>query len=161
MRLAWAVLSLVIVLASASATAQRGDRQPPFVEIVEPAPGAVLSGEIEVVVLARDEGAVAQVALYLDEAHLETATRPVERDGEQPEDYRFRVDISSLAAGDHLLRAEAQDGAGNVENATVSFRIAAAPGDAAGPTNETSWSGWLSGAALAAAGLGARRRPRT
>lgn len=76
------------------------DESGPDVGILSPAVGSLMSGMVPVDVAANDDVAVARVELFVDDRWYATATTPP---------YRFVVDASRFAPGQHTLRAYAYD----------------------------------------------------
>jgi len=91
------------------------DTTPPTVAIS--AATAVLGGQIlPVTISATDDTRVARVDLFLDSGSVPVYTGFIAP-------YQASLDTTSLASGQHQLRAVATDGAGNVAQATSGFSV--------------------------------------
>jgi len=88
-----------------SGSGSGGTGAAPTIEIVSPANGDQVTGQMVVVVAAGDDVAVASVELKIDGTSVGT-------DMEAP--YQFNWDASAAGAGMHELEATATDGDGNV-----------------------------------------------
>lgn len=76
---------------------------PPAVAVGAPAPGGNVSGTVTVTTGASDDGRVAKVELYVDNALASTVTSAP---------WQFAWNTTTLAAGNHTLKAVATDDAG-------------------------------------------------
>jgi subtilisin family serine protease len=91
-------------LLEALTAAPEPDTTPPTSAITDPAPGAVVSGEVIVNVSASDDVAVSQVDLFIDGVFFATDTT---------EPFGFLWDSGTYANGSHELTAVAHDSSGN------------------------------------------------
>lgn len=87
------------------------DRMAPVVTISLPAPGAIVSGTIQIVAVATDNVRVAGVTLLIDgvPTGVEATAEP----------YRFTWNTTTLADGPHSVSAIARDAAGNTASSPV------------------------------------------
>ncbi|HSX34683.1 MAG TPA: DUF4082 domain-containing protein, partial [Candidatus Saccharimonadales bacterium] len=101
-------------------TAQKSDSTPPTIHINTKGltPSGGLSGVVDITVQARDNVSVSKVEYYIDGTFFAvTYATP----------FSLRLDTSRLSAGEHQLKAEAYDAAGNrTTSRTVTITIAAA-----------------------------------
>jgi len=86
----------------------------PSIEIVSPANGGQVTGQVVIVVAAGDDLAVTNVELKIDGAS-------VGMDMEAP--YQFNWDATAAGSGMHMLEAFASDANGNVSSATASVMV--------------------------------------
>ncbi|GEM_PF-1591630 len=84
------------------------DTVPPSVRILSPSPGADVTGTLEVRVRAEDDKKLDAVACSLDGGKKRRMKR---KKGEEV--FTATIPSSTLEAGEHVLRAEVRDGAGN------------------------------------------------
>ncbi|NIO72756.1 MAG: DUF362 domain-containing protein, partial [Anaerolineae bacterium] len=98
--------------------AQRAESQPPTVEILSPAEGAVVWGVITVEATASDNVGVAKVEFYVDDVLAETVTGPP---------YRLLLDTATLSLGTHTLKVVAYDAMLNQAARTRIIQVAQAP----------------------------------
>ena len=82
----------------------QADVTEPQVTITSPSEGSTATGDLEVVVDAADDTALASVELLLDGDSIETDTSPP---------YDFSINTATLTNGPHILQARARDVAGN------------------------------------------------
>ena len=81
------------------------DITPPAVSFISPADGYVLSKNLKVVVSASDDTGVVGMKLSIDGVVVKVSKRSI---------LRYVLNARKLAAGDHVLSAEAEDAAGNI-----------------------------------------------
>lgn len=84
------------------------DTTAPVVSVVDP--GSPLSGTVNLMLSASDDAGVSVARLYIDEGLVATFTTTP---------FDFSWDTSTLANGDYVLRAEAEDAAGNLGVSTT------------------------------------------
>jgi hypothetical protein len=96
------------------AVASTGDNQPPAVGIVQPAPGATLTGIATFQANVQDAGGLDHVEFLVDGVlRYSSSTAP----------YTWTVDTSGMSNGTHTLLVRAYDLAGNEGQATVNFTV--------------------------------------
>jgi peptidoglycan/xylan/chitin deacetylase (PgdA/CDA1 family) len=81
------------------------DTTPPTVTITSPTAGTTVSGNVKVTATASDSSGIAKVTYYVDGVLLGSSTSAP---------YQVPWNPNKVAKGNHVLVAEAQDGAGNV-----------------------------------------------
>jgi hypothetical protein len=91
------------------------DVTPPAVSITSPIPNRVLSGAVTLIVLATDDVAVRAVTVFFEgiDPNPLQYTAP----------YQTTLDTRTIPNGEHVIRADAYDFAGNVASHRVSVRI--------------------------------------
>ena len=99
------------------------DRSPPHLELVTPVPALWSLGE-PLVLAARvsDDGAVASVEVNVTRDGSPGSAKPLAQVGEH-----WNALVTFDTAGNHTLRLQASDAAGNVANLTVRLRAAPVP----------------------------------
>ncbi|HUV05368.1 MAG TPA: S8 family serine peptidase [Armatimonadota bacterium] len=93
-----------LVMASESAGGSPPDTEPPLVDLVSPADGAVVSGTVSVSASAGDNVGVAKVEFYADSQLIGAAAQPP---------FSVPWDTSRVSNGAKVLSAKAVDAAGN------------------------------------------------
>jgi hypothetical protein len=87
----------------------------PIVTLLSPSSGATVRGEVEVLVMAKDDVGVTRVELYVDGRRVDT---------DKHEPYRFEWDSTEVPDGSHELLVKAYDEAGNVGQASATVVVA-------------------------------------
>ena len=91
------------------------DTLAPTLTIISPAAGDVLGGRnTGFTAAASDASGIRSVAFYVDTTLLATVTAPP---------YSVNINTRKLAAGAHVLRARATDGAGNVTEQSIAVTV--------------------------------------
>ena len=97
-----------------SVTLAAGDTQPPAITIIQPSPGATLSGATAIQAAVTDNGGIDHVEFLIDgQLRLSTSQAP----------YAMLVDTTTMTNGTHTLLVRAYDLAGNVGSASVNFSV--------------------------------------
>ncbi|HLW64712.1 MAG TPA: Ig-like domain-containing protein, partial [Gemmataceae bacterium] len=90
------------------------DTQPPQVTIIQPSPGAVLTGTTAFQANVTDNGGIDHVEFLIDgQVRQSTSEAP----------YTMSLDTTTLTSGTHTLFVRAYDLAGNVGSATLIFSV--------------------------------------
>jgi hypothetical protein len=98
------------LLYSVVGAAPPGDTTPPTTSITSPAPGATVSGTVNVTANANDDVGVSRVELYADGALVGTDTSSP---------YSVAWNTATVGNGGHALQTRAFDAAGNAGSSTV------------------------------------------
>ncbi len=110
-----------------STTPTPPDTTPPTVSFARPAPGATLSGTVQIEVVANDNVGVTKVELYANNQLAATASGGAV----------FNWDTSTAADGDYTIRARAYDAAGNTQDATITVTVRNTPTTTIPPSTTT------------------------
>ncbi len=97
--------------AQTSEKSVKNDSLAPTVEFNTPQDNAYIAGSnYKISLSANDEGAVSKVTLEID-------GKTVAKLSESP--YEYTWDLSGVSAGNHVIKATAEDSSGNVQSASV------------------------------------------
>src|SRR5262245_6621470 len=114
---------------------------PPTVSITAPASGSTVSGTVNCAANASDSNGVSRVVFSLDGAVIATDTSSP---------YSCSFNASTLAAGSHMLRAEATDSLGATSSTQISFNVSGGSSTGSNPVPAVSVKAPASGQQISA-----------
>ena len=100
---------------AAQEVVEEGDDEPPTISITAPADGESVTGRVRVYAKASDRAGIAEVALSVDGEPLSADLIPP---------YRFSLNTTKYAAGEHEVTVTATDTSGNTEETSIALVFA-------------------------------------